>query len=103
LNEGRRFRIGASIGFVPVDSRWNTTLALQQAADTSCYAAKEAGRDRVHAWFDSDRAMHARHGAMQWTKRIEQALDEGRFVLYAQRITPLNHSSDGVHAEVPRR
>ncbi|WP_460044492.1 EAL domain-containing protein [Pseudomonas sp. S2_H01] len=100
LNEGRRFRIGASIGLVPVDSRWNTTLALQQAADTSCYAAKEAGRNRVHAWFDSDTAMHARHGEMQWTMRIEQALDEGRFVLYAQRITPLNHSSNAVHAEV---
>ncbi|WP_093469486.1 EAL domain-containing protein [Pseudomonas sp. NFR16] len=37
---------------------------------------------------------------MQWTVRIEQALDEGRFRLYAQRITPLNHSSQGIHAEV---
>jgi len=100
LSDGRRFRIGASIGLVPVDSRWTTTLALQQAADTSCYAAKEAGRNRVHAWFDSDMAMHARHGEMQWTMRIEQALDEGRFVLYAQRIMPLNHSSNGIHAEV---
>ncbi len=100
LSDGRRFRVGTSIGLVPVDSRWSTTLALLQAADTSCYAAKEAGRNRVHAWFDSDLAMHARHGEMQWTMRIEQALDEGRFVLYAQRIASLRQASVGVHAEV---
>ena len=31
-----------------------------QAADVSCYAAKEAGRNRVHLWFDTDEIMRAR-------------------------------------------
>lgn len=96
----RRFRIGTSIGLVPVDSRWASTAAAMQAADTSCYAAKEAGRNRVHAWFDTDQAMHARHGEMQWATRLEQALDEDRFVLYAQRIEALCEGSMGLHAEV---
>lgn len=100
INDGRRFRIGTSIGLVPIDSRWRTAESLQQAADTSCYAAKEAGRNRVHTWFDSDQAMHLRYGEMQWTTRIEQALDEDRFVLYAQRIKSLRESSSGIHAEV---
>ena len=72
-HEGRRFRIGASIGLVPFDNRWATTAAILQAADTSCYAAKEAGRNRVHAWFDTDLAKRARKGEMQWTTRIELA------------------------------
>ncbi len=101
MHDERRFRIGASIGLVPVDKRWGTTAAVIQAADTSCYAAKEAGRNRVHAWFDTDQAMHARHGEMQWAARLEQALDEGRFVLYAQRIEALvDAQAHGLHAEV---
>ena len=103
VHDGRRFRIGTSIGLVPVDNRWGTTAAVMQAADTSCYAAKDAGRNRVHAWFDTDQAMRARHGEMQWATRLEQALDENRFVLFAQRISALGNDPEdqqGLHAEV---
>ena len=96
----RRFRIGASIALVPIDTRWTTTAAIFQAADTSCYAAKESGRNRVHTWFDSDVAMRARQGQMLWTTRIENALDEDRFVLFAQRIAGLREPASGIHAEV---
>ncbi len=89
VHDDRRFRIGASIGLVPFDRRWTSIAAIQQAADTSCYAAKEAGRNRVHAWFDTDLTMRARHFEMQWTSRIERALDDDGFVLFAQRIQAL--------------
>lgn len=98
-HEGRRFRIGTSIGVVPVDRRWATTAAILQAADTSCYAAKMAGRNRYHLWFDTDQAMRARQGEMHWATRIENALDEDRFVLFAQRLLPLKPDNDGIHAE----
>jgi len=100
IHEGRRFRIGASIGLVPVDARWASAEVLLQAADAACYAAKDAGRNRVHTWFDTDQAMLARRGEMQWTTRIEQALDEDAFVLYAQRIQAIHADSRGTHAEV---
>ena len=99
-HDGRRFRIGASIGLVPVDARWATAEVLLQAADASCYAAKDAGRNRVHTWFDTDQEMLNRRGEMQWTTRIEQALDEDSFVLYGQRIQPIHSDSHGTHAEV---
>ncbi|MGH8595184.1 MAG: EAL domain-containing protein, partial [Gammaproteobacteria bacterium] len=100
-HDGRRFRIGASIGLVALDDRWATPATVMQAADTACYAAKEAGRNRVHTWFDTDLAMHARHGEMQWATRIEQALDEDRFVLFAQRIEAVNGGPcQALHAEV---
>ncbi|MEC5218931.1 diguanylate cyclase (GGDEF)-like protein/PAS domain S-box-containing protein [Actimicrobium sp. GrIS 1.19] len=100
LHDGRRFRIGTSIGLVAVSNAFATVVAVMQAADTSCYAAKEAGRNRVHTWFDTDQARRERHGEMQWTTRIEQALDEDKFVLYAQRITALDGDKHGTHAEV---
>lgn len=100
LHDGKRFRIGASIGLVPINRNWINTAAIQQAADAACYAAKEAGRNRVHAWFDTDAAMRSRQFEMQWTSRIERALDEGGFKLFAQRIEALQTEAEGMHAEV---
>ncbi len=100
LYEARRFRIGASIGLVQIDDRWANTAAILQAADTACYAAKEAGRNRVHTWLDTDKALRARHGEMQWTSRIEQALDEDRFELFGQQIASLHGPTHGSRVEV---
>jgi EAL domain-containing protein (putative c-di-GMP-specific phosphodiesterase class I) len=41
-----------------------------------------------------------RHDEMQWATRIEQALDEDRFVFFAQRIEPVGKPRSGLHAEV---
>ena len=100
VHDGRRFRVGTSIGLVPVDRRWASTAAVMQAADASCYAAKEAGRNRVHAWYDTDEAVQTRKGEMQWASRLEQALDENRFVLFGQRIAPIRRRAAGLHCEV---
>jgi diguanylate cyclase (GGDEF)-like protein/PAS domain S-box-containing protein len=96
----RRFHIGASIGLVPIDDRWPTTAAVLQAADSACYAAKDAGRNRVHAWYDTDQVVLARHGEMQWVTRLEQALDENRFELYAQRIQALGREEHHLRCEL---
>jgi diguanylate cyclase (GGDEF)-like protein/PAS domain S-box-containing protein len=100
IHDGHRFRIGASIGLLQVDRRWDDASAVLQAADTACYAAKEAGRNRVHEWFDTDRLIRQRHGEMQWVTRLGQALDERRFELYGQRIVPLRGEVPGLHFEV---
>ncbi|MES2015460.1 MAG: EAL domain-containing protein [Pseudomonadota bacterium] len=97
---GRRIRVGVSIGLVPIDARWENTEAILQAADTACSVAKEAGRNRVHTWFDSDSELRNRRGQVQWTSKIEYALDHDAFVLHAQRIMDINGQSKGIHAEV---
>jgi diguanylate cyclase (GGDEF)-like protein/PAS domain S-box-containing protein len=99
-HDGRRFRVGTSIGLVPFDCRWPTVAAAMQAADASCYAAKQAGRSRVYLWVDSDASITSRHGDMQWVSRLELALDENRFELYGQRIEAVSGASDGLHCEV---
>ncbi len=96
----QRFRISTSIGLVPYDNRWDTKEAAMQAADTSCYTAKDAGRNRVHMWFDTDENMRARRDDVQWATRLEEAIDENRFVLHAQRISPVTEEVKGLHAEV---
>jgi diguanylate cyclase (GGDEF)-like protein len=100
VHDGRSFRTGASIGLVPIDSRSSSAAAVMQAGDTTCYAAKEAGRNRVRVWFDTDTGIRKRHGEMQWAMRIEHALDENRFVLHAQRIRRLDEGTSHLRAEV---
>ena len=100
LHEDKRFRVGASIGLAPLDARWTHIDAVKQAADASCYSAKEAGRNRVHEWRDTDASMRTRHGQMQWVTRIEKALDNNEFVLFGQRMEALSAPDAGLHAEV---
>jgi diguanylate cyclase (GGDEF)-like protein/PAS domain S-box-containing protein len=100
VHEERRYRIGASIGVVPVDARWPNSTALIQAADSCCYSAKEEGRNRIHAWIESDGTLLARQVEMQWARRLETAIDEHRFVLFAQQIEPIDGESTGLHCEV---
>ncbi len=95
-----RLHIGASIGLVPVDQRWPTTAPLLRAADSACYAAKVAGRNRVHTYFADDAVIESHRSDMQWVRRIEEALDKEQFVLHWQKIMPLVHDAAGVHGEI---
>ena len=46
--EGHTFPIGVSIGVVQIAGSRGTVADVLEAADASCYAAKRAGRNRVH-------------------------------------------------------
>lgn len=100
---GRRFHIGASIGWVQVHKNWPSTAAILQAADSACYVAKHSGRNRVHAYEDNDSGVLAQKEETQWALRVEEALDEGRFELHWQRIVSIQprHARHGdVYGEV---
>jgi EAL domain-containing protein (putative c-di-GMP-specific phosphodiesterase class I) len=62
---------------------------LQQIADAACYAAKEAGRNRVHLVADQEDVAHEHRGEMRWVQRLNHAIDTDSFVLFGQRILPL--------------
>jgi diguanylate cyclase (GGDEF)-like protein/PAS domain S-box-containing protein len=104
VHDQRRFRLGVSVGLVSIDAHWPSEAELLQAADACCYAAKEAGRNRVHAWLETDHTLTSHAGETHWASRIESALEENRFVLYAQKILPIASSQDqGMHCEVLMR
>lgn len=45
--DGKRFRVGACFGLVPLDARWPSAEAALRAADRCCALAKAKGRNRV--------------------------------------------------------
>ena len=82
----RSFSIGVSIGLVLIADAPLTLADVLSAGDAACYMAKEKGRNRVQLYHRKDSEMAVRHGEMEWVARIHEALDAGRFCLYAQRI-----------------
>ncbi len=85
-HEERHYRVGASIGLVPLDAQWNCSAAALQAAEAACGAAKEEGRHRVHPWFDTDSARQQRQGESGLVARLTEAIETDRLVLFAQRV-----------------
>ena len=95
--QGKIFRVGVSIGVVPIDSSSESLTQVLSAADAACYAAKDKGRNRVHV-FQPDNLELVRHlGEMQWVQRISNAFEEDRFLLYAQPIVPLDDAAHKPH------
>jgi diguanylate cyclase (GGDEF)-like protein/PAS domain S-box-containing protein len=98
--EERTFRLGASIGVVPLSADNPDVASVLSAADSACQAAKEAGRNRVHSFEENDLDLMRRRREMQWANRINSALEEGRFELFRQSILPLQVPEVGVHYEI---
>lgn len=98
---GRSFAVSVSIGLVSVDDGLYTLSDVMSAADAACYMAKDKGRNRVQVYRREDSEVSLRHGEMEWVVRIQKALEEDRFILYAQDIVQVNGKSDhGGHCEL---
>ena len=98
--EERTFRLGASVGVVPIAADNADVASVLSAADSACQAAKEAGRNRVHSFEENDIDLMRRRREMQWAARINNALEEGRFELFRQTIMPLQQPETGAHYEL---
>ncbi len=96
----RAFRLGVSIGVVPITADTEDVAGLLSAADSACSAAKEAGRNRIHSFQENDIDLMRRRRELQWAARISNALEENRFELFRQTIQPLQSDEDGAHYEI---
>jgi diguanylate cyclase (GGDEF)-like protein/PAS domain S-box-containing protein len=98
--EDRTFKLGASIGVVPITADNEDVASVLSAADSACGAAKESGRNRVHCFEENDIDLMRRRREMQWAARINNALEESRFELFRMTIQPLQVEDAGEHFEL---
>jgi len=100
--EDKAFSIGVSIGLVPVQGRFIDFTELLSAADAACYKAKDEGRSRFHIYTHDDVELSRQRGEVDWVTRIQQAIEEDRFILYRQVIQPIGElvETGKLHCEV---
>ncbi|MEQ9735799.1 MAG: EAL domain-containing protein [Algiphilus sp.] len=94
--DGRRFRVTLSLGVAPVTGSATETLAR---ADTACYVAKRAGRNRVHTFSVTDADVSRARQELDWAQQLQAALDSDSFELHQQAIVQLD-SGDVVGHEI---
>lgn len=95
------FKIGVSIGLVPISGHSGHLSDILKDADAACYAAKDQGRNRVYVYDRNDERVTTLRGHMQWVARINQALEKDSFILYFQTIIPVDQQvQEGDHYEL---
>lgn len=89
LWEDSSFRVGVSIGMVTAGSHYSDIADIMSQADAACFAAKDLGRNRVYHVSVNDEQLAKNQGEMHWVGRINAALDDDEFLLFAQPILPI--------------
>jgi diguanylate cyclase (GGDEF)-like protein len=90
--EERPYTLSVSIGLVFVDRSTASVDEAMQFADEACYAAKDAGRNRIQEYELGDAVISNRHGIMEWVTQLDRAINDDRLLLNCQRIAPIGRS-----------
>ncbi|USX18735.1 EAL domain-containing protein [Oxalobacteraceae bacterium OTU3REALA1] len=93
------FEVGASIGMVEVSADSKSVSDLLIAADEACYMAKDEGRNRIHVYSEGDATLVRRHSEMMWVPRLNDAIQQDGFELYAMPIAALQ-GNGRTHEEI---
>lgn len=87
---GRRvYEVGASIGLARLDAETPFAADVMSRADVACYAAKASGRNRISVYHPSEGEAQRHHSELHTAAGIRAALENDRFVVFAQEIRDL--------------
>lgn len=102
VHKTQLFKVTASFGVAPILAYFSSADEVMNAVDTACYLAKQNGRNRIEVYeHDRDKLSQQKDEAL-WVPAITKALEENRFILYAQLILP-TQAEVGCHFEILTR
>lgn len=89
-----------TIGVVPLTGKTDSIASALSMVEVAQKEAKDKGRNRIQVFQLDDRALTRRREEMHWLGRIQRALREHQFRLFAQVIQPLAPDNLEFHCEV---
>ena len=99
-HEAQFHHLSISIGLVEIHNpSWTVEDTLGHSL-LACHAAKERGRNRIEIYNQNDPEISRLRGEMHWVPRLQQALEENRFLLYQQEIIHLQDPKTPPHQEI---
>ncbi len=92
--------VSVSIGIAPINAHSQSVTSVLNAAETARNVSKERGRNNIHVLDLEDGNLRERQDQIRWVGRIQAALRDDKFRLFAQLIEPLNKPVDKPHYEI---
>jgi diguanylate cyclase (GGDEF)-like protein/PAS domain S-box-containing protein len=91
--------LAASAGIALYPFHGNDVLALLSNVDIAMYQAKDLGRNRQVLFDQASAGLRSTHRRIHWAKKLRDALDEDRLVLFQQPVVRLKDRKT-MHHEV---
>ncbi|HEX6004150.1 MAG TPA: EAL domain-containing protein, partial [Burkholderiales bacterium] len=91
--------LSASIGIALYPFHGSDLPALLSNVDIAMYQAKDSGRNRYILSDQASDNLRSTHKRVHWAKRLRDALDEGRLILFSQPVVRLADQKP-VHHEI---
>ena len=98
--QGKRHEPSISIGVAPITGQTLSVTGLLENAETARNVSKQRGRNNIHVLDMEDRNLLLRKEQIRWVGRIQDAMRDNRFLLYAQLIEPIGSQSNRQHYEI---
>ncbi len=98
--QDKLFDISVCIGLVEITKDIDNFSEALRTADLACSLAKEGGRNRTHVFKKNDENLLTHENQMQWVSRINIGIEENRFLIYRQKILPLQTTESIAHYEI---
>lgn len=92
--EDKTYKIGVSVGIVPIDENTTDVTQVFSAADVACYMAKEMGKNLIHVYEFEDATHTKRRGELDIATSITDNINSNKFELYMQRIASLDNNAE---------
>lgn len=88
LSSGERHRITISMGIAQIETQAGVTEILSRA-NTALHVAKSSGKSRCCVYRSDSRELALIRSSAEWFPKIQEALEESRFVIHYQPIVDL--------------
>jgi diguanylate cyclase (GGDEF)-like protein/PAS domain S-box-containing protein len=102
--DGAPLSVSASFGIVPLTNSMRSTADILLAADLACARAKSHGLGTAHVFREGDVGVEREVREMQRARTMANDLNIGKFVLFGQKIEPLQSTgtdkNNQLHFEV---